>query len=136
MIIKHSTESSHISCYPVPPVVNHLISSILHYQGTFVKTEKLALAHLLNRRVCLGFTSFSTDVLFLAQQPTRDTTLHLGQFPFFPGQSLFQHSKAIPFSKFSSGGQTYNKVVHHPQSCSPLPRSFATSPRCSPVMSG
>ena len=66
-------EFAHVS-HPVSPIVK-----ILHYHGTFITTKKPTLVHFyqLSSTLHSDFNSFSTNVLFLFQEPVHNARLSL-----------------------------------------------------------
>jgi hypothetical protein len=63
----------------IPITQSPLMLTPHSYHGTFVNTMKLTLVPRdeLKYRLYLGFTSFSTHVVFLFQDPVQSATLHL-----------------------------------------------------------
>lgn len=69
----NSTESFHRPHHLVPSI------NIFYNQGTFVRAEKPTSVHCyeLNSRLCLDFTTFGINIVFLFQILTQASALHL-----------------------------------------------------------
>lgn len=96
--------------------------SILHDLRTFVRTKKLILVcqWSLNCRLYSNFTTFSTNVLFLFQDPVQNISLqrHCTHISFtLKSLMLFSHGPSWPVaSKFLEGSSIFSLATAHPVS--------------------
>ena len=96
--------------------------SILHDLRTFVRTKKLILVRQgsLNCRLHSNFTSFSTNVLFLFQDPVQNIPLqhHCTQISFtLKSLMLVSHGPSWPVaSEFLEGSSIFSPATTHPVS--------------------